>query len=106
MPTRHPRLALTRDEELDRALRRAREALDSDKPDATLARELMLAGADVLAPEPEDEFTARLVREFGATPARMSVDEWLRRRGPLAPVDPDDPHPASKYLDELREDIV
>jgi hypothetical protein len=106
VPTRHPRLALTRDPELDKALRRARETLASDKPDAALARELLLAGADVLAPEPEDPVIARLVHELGAIPARMSTKEALRLRGPLPPFDPDDPRPGTRILDELREDVV
>ncbi|MDQ6914619.1 MAG: hypothetical protein M3155_02260 [Actinomycetota bacterium] len=106
MPTRHPRIALVRDGELDAALRRARDALESDKPDATLVRELVLAGADVLAPEPEDPVVARLVREFDAAPATISPQEMLRRRGPLPPVDDHDPHRATRILDELREDRV
>jgi hypothetical protein len=106
MPTRHPRIALVRDRELDSALRRARTALHSDKPDATLARELLMAGADVLAPEPEDPVIARLVRDFDAAPATISPREMLRRRGPLPPVDEDDPHRASRILDDLREDRV
>jgi hypothetical protein len=106
MPTKHPRLALTRDPELDAALRRARERLRSDKPDASLARELMLAGAEVLAPEPEDPFIARLVRDFNARPAKYSTEEMLERLGPPPPVDPDNPYPLSRLIDEMREDTI
>lgn len=87
-------------------MQRARDALDSDKPDAALARTLLLAGAEVLAPEEADPFIARLVRDFGARPARMTMDQALRLRGPLPPVDPDDPYPATRALQEQREDIV
>jgi len=106
MPTAHRRLALVRDPELDSALQRAREALDSDKPDAALARMLLLAGAEVLAPEEADPFIARLVRDFGARPARMTTEAMLRELGPLPPVDPDDPYPGTRALEEQREDTV
>lgn len=106
MPTKHRRLALVRDPEVDAALERARRALDSERPDASLARELLLTGAEVLAPEPEDPFIARLVREFGARPPLMTMEEALRLRGPLPPVDPDDPYPGTRALEEQREDIV
>jgi len=107
MPTKHRRLALVRDPEVDAALQRARSALHSDKPDAALARELLLAGAEVLAPEPEDEFIANLVRKFpGVRPARMTMAEALRRRGPLPPFDPEDPYPGTRALQEQREDTI
>jgi hypothetical protein len=106
MPTSHRRLALVRDPELDVALRRARKALASNKPDAALARTLLLAGAEVLAPEEADPVIARLVREFGARPATMTMEEALRLRGPLPPVDPEDPHPGTRALEEQREDVV
>lgn len=107
MPTKHRRLALVRDPEVDAALERARGALGADKPDAALARELVLAGADILAPEPEDEFIAKLVRKFpGVRPAKYTPEEALARRGPLPPMDPDDPYAGTRILQELREDKI
>ena len=107
MPTRHRRLGLVRDPEVDAALQRARAASGSAKPDASLARELLLAGADVLAPEPEDEFIAKLVRRFpGVRPAKYTPEEALARRGPLPPMDPDDPYAGTRALQELSEDTI
>lgn len=107
MPTKHRRLALVRDPEVDAALERARGALDSDKPDAALARELLLAGADVVAPEPEDPFIAKLLRDFpGTRIAQRTPEEALERAGPLPPMDPDDPYAVSRALQELREDTI
>lgn len=107
MPTKHRRLALVRDPEVDAALERARGALHSDKPDAALARELLLAGAEVVAPEPEDPFIARLLRDFpGTRPAKYTPEEALARRGPLPPMDPDDPYAGTRALQEQREDTI
>jgi hypothetical protein len=107
VPTKHRRLALVRDPEVDAALERARRALDSEKPDAALARELMLAGAEVLAPEPEDPFLAKLARTFKRVrPATMTMEEALRLRGPLPPIDPDEPYAGTRALEEQREDVV
>jgi hypothetical protein len=107
MPTKHRRLGLVRDPEVDAALARVRERVGNDKPDATLARELILAGADVLAPEPEDPFIAKLVRDFpGIRPPKYTPEEALERRGPLPPMDPDDPYAGTRALQELREDTI
>jgi plasmid stability protein len=106
VPARDRRILLALDDELDAALARARAALGSHKPDATVVRELLLAGVEVVASKHEDSVIAQLVREFGAAPARMTSQEMLRRRGPLPPVDRRNLHGGSRALDELRDDRV
>ena len=51
MPTAHPRIAITRDPELDAALDRAGGLLGRDVPAARLVRDLALRGARVLEAE-------------------------------------------------------
>src|SRR6188472_509153 len=65
MPTRHPRIALTRDPELDAALKAAARVFGPSKPAATLARELVLRGAQAVVDE---------------DPA-AELDRWLDERG-------------------------
>lgn len=104
MPTVHPRLALTRDPELDDALRRAALLL-GDMPAATVARKLILRGAqDLLASSgPEVD---RWLLERGATPATRSTDEILSAARELPAADPANPRPLSDALAELREERI
>lgn len=107
MPTKHPRIAIIRDEEVDRALAVARDSGTAARSDAAVARELLLRGAREVDREnrgddPFDEW----LRANGGTPARGSLKEWIEERGPLPPYDPDDPYPAQRALDETREDRV
>jgi hypothetical protein len=53
MPTKHARIALVRDPEVDAALRSTAPVLGASKPDATLARELLLRGARAVLDEPD-----------------------------------------------------
>jgi hypothetical protein len=103
MPTTHPRIALTRDPELDRALRVGASVLGPSKPTASVARELILRGAkDLLAnsgPELDRWLTAQ-----GATPATRSTSEMLAAAAALGPPDPSNPRPLSDALAEMRAD--
>lgn len=103
MTTVHPRIALTRDPELDEALRRARPLLGQRKPTAKLARELILRGARELFSEQATELDRRL-DELGATPALGSTADLLMSASALGPVDETRPYAVSEALEELRED--
>lgn len=103
MATVHPRIALTRDPELDEALRRARPLLGQRKPTATLARELILRGARDLFSERATEVDRRL-DELGATQALRSTAELLTSASALGPVDRTRPRAVSEALEESRED--
>jgi hypothetical protein len=110
MPTKHPRIAITRDPEVGRALEAAAHVLGPSKPEATLARELVLRGAKVVIKEargdidPEldryldergDVIRATLPREEGIALSR----ELLSQPIPPGPS-------TSEILDELREDRI
>ncbi|MEN3282308.1 MAG: hypothetical protein V7607_3448 [Solirubrobacteraceae bacterium] len=110
MPTKHPRIAITRDPEVERALEAAATALGSSKPDATLARELLLRGAKAVIREARPDIDPELDRyldERGdvirATMSRQErnalIREVLSRPAPPGP-------PMSEILDELREDRI
>lgn len=101
--TIHPRIALTRDPELDEALRRARPLLGQRKPTATLARELILRGARELVAQQGSEIDRRL-DELGATPALGSTADLLASAAALGPVDETKPYAISEALQELREE--
>lgn len=105
MPTKHRRIAIIRDEEVDQALSRARDALDADVPDASLARDLVLRGATAVAREHEadDDDRRWLVERFGARPAKRPMAEVLAEIEPI-PMDPDDPYKATRILQELRRE--
>jgi len=99
--TVYPRIALTRDPELDEALRRTRPLLGEGKPTSALARELILRGArDLLADQgPELD---RWLDERHATPAVRSTQEVLASAERLGEPDAATPHAASEALEELR----
>jgi len=100
MPTVHPRIALTRDPELDEALRRSASLL-GDKPTATIARELILRGAQDLIANSGSELD-RWLSERGATPGMRSTREVLAAASRLGPPDLVNPRPLSDALAELR----
>ena len=107
MPTKHRRIAIVRDEEVERALRVARKARVDAGSDAAVARRLILRGADEVEREngrgdPFDEW----LRENGGTPATGSLKEWIEERGPLPPYDPNDPYPGQRALEETRQDRI
>jgi hypothetical protein len=101
--TVHPRIALTRDPELDEALRRARPLLGGGKPTATLARELILRGARELLANQGPELD-RWLDERHATPAIRSTQAVLSSASKLGAPDPARPRAASEALDELRDE--
>jgi hypothetical protein len=104
MPTKHPRIGVVRDPELEEALTLARSRL-GPRPAAALVRELALRGAERLSNEDPDweDPVDWLVREHGASPARARFADVLE---PLGPVDPNDPTPGTDALEELRADRI
>jgi len=105
VPSSHPRIALTRDPELDAALRRAERVL-GPKPAATLVRELALRGSADL-PQAEDHAAQRRLDASGATPARRSLRDALpelRRR--LASQSVDQEGRLSDALADVRTDRI
>jgi hypothetical protein len=103
VPTAHPRIALTRDPELDDALRRVAPLLGESKPTATLARELILRGARDLLTNTGPEID-RWLSEQGAISAARSTADVLALAGKLGSPDPADPHALSEAVGELREE--
>ena len=106
MPTKHPRIALTRDAEIDAALKAAAPVLGPSKPAATLARELVLRGAKAVLDDPDAELDRYLnergdvIRATLSTKEAVEISRELRKR-PL----PDGP-PMSEILDEIRADRI
>jgi hypothetical protein len=104
MATKHRRIALTVDPELESAIAAARREL-GEMPESRLVRELALRG---LQGFPLDE-TARAIAELKAAGVewpKESMAEVLDRLPPLGPVDPDDPYAMTRALEELREDRI
>ncbi len=99
--TVHPRIALTRDPELDEALRRTRPLLGEGKPTATLARELILRGARELLSNQGTELDRWLDRRQ-ATPAERSTEEVLAAAVRLGPPDSARPYASTEALEQLR----
>jgi len=110
MPTKHPRIAITRDPEVDHALAAAANVLGRSKPEATLARELILRGAKAVIKEARGDIDPELDRyldERGdVIRATMSREEGIALSRELLsqPVPPGPP--MSEILDELREDRI
>lgn len=105
MATKHRRIALTADPELETAIAAARREL-GDAPESRLVRELALRGARDLAPDDTEQALAELKRVAVSWPEE-SMGEYLRRNGlPAGEVDPDDPYRATRILEEVREDVV
>ena len=105
MPTGHPRIALTRDPELDEALRRAKPLLGQDKPTAALARELILRGARELHANEGSELD-RWLTDRHATQVERSTREVLATATKLGPPDRARPHAASRALEDLRSERI
>jgi hypothetical protein len=105
MPTSHPRIALTRDPELDEALRRAKPLLGESKPTATLARELILRGARELQANEGAELDRWLTQRH-ATPVECSTRDVLAAAAKLGPPNPGKSHAASRALEDLRSERI
>jgi hypothetical protein len=101
MSTVHPRIALTRDPELDEALRRARPLLGERKPTATLARELILRGARELLSSQGTELD-RWLDQRHATSAERSTEQVLAAAAKLGAPDPAKPYSTSQALEQQR----
>jgi hypothetical protein len=101
MSTIHPRIALTRDPELDEALRRTRPLLGEAKPTATLARELILRGAREVLANSGTELD-RWLDERHATPATRPTAEVLAAAAEFGRPDTAEPRAITEALDELR----
>lgn len=93
VPTRHPRIQVTEDPELRRALRSAAPHLPSGLSRSRQVRELAIAGARHLAEAPMTESRRRLLLERLAksfeAPETAGIDWELLRRGKLRawPID-------------------
>src|SRR4051794_41386511 len=106
MPTKHPRIALTRDPEIDAALKATAPVLGPSKPAATLARELVLRGAQAVLDDPDAELDRWLDERGGVSRAAMSTKDALAlARGVRQQVPPDGPS-LSPILDELRAHLI
>jgi hypothetical protein len=106
MPTKHARIALTRDPELDAALKAAAPVLGHSMPDATLARELVLRGAKAVLEDPTAELDRWLDERGGVTRATMSTRKALAlAREIRAQIPPGGPS-ISEILDEQRADRI
>jgi hypothetical protein len=105
MTSKHRRIALTADPELEAAIAAARREL-GDAPESRLVRELALRGARDLAPDDTAKALAELRRVAVSWPEE-SMGEYLRRTElPPGRVDPEDPYRATRILEEVREDVV
>lgn len=106
MPTKHPRIAITRDSEVDAALKAAAPVLGPSKPDATLARELVLRGAKAVLDDPDSELDRYLNERGGVTRATISTEEALKISDELRKMPLPDGPPMSEILDEIRADRI
>lgn len=107
MPTKHRRIAIIRDPEVDRALAAARDAGSEARSDAAIARELILRGAREVERHNDDRDPFReWVRAGGGTLSSGSIRELVEELGPAPAYDRADPHPAQRVLAELREDRI
>jgi hypothetical protein len=110
MPTKHPRIAITRDPEVERALTAAARVLGPSKPEATIARELVLRGAKAVIKEARGDIDPELDRyldERGdVIRATLPREEAMALSRELL-SQPIPPGPStSEILDELREDRI
>ncbi len=103
MPTKHSRIAVTRDEELDRALRETRELLTDREARSTAShlRTLALCGARALGVRDKEsaELWEILEREHGVRPPQGSLADLPPLEGE---VNPNDPYPATDALNWVR----
>jgi hypothetical protein len=103
MSTVHPRIALTRDPELDKALKLGESMLGSSQPTSRVARELILRGAKDLLANSSSELD-RWLDEKGALPATRSIEEMRAVVAELGEPDPGNPRPLSDALAAMRDE--
>ena len=101
--TVHPRIALTRDPELDKALKLGASLLGPSQPTSRVARELILRGARDLLANSGSELD-RWLDDKGASPATRSIEEMRAKVADLGVPDPRNPRPLSDALAEMREE--
>lgn len=104
MPTKHARLALTVDPELEDAIRRGTRVLGPDKPRAAIAREMILRGSEALGDAASD--LDRYLDARGAIRATKSTEELLALGRELRRSIPPDGPSSAEILDDLRSDRV
>ena len=105
MPSPHPRIAVVRDPEVERALERTRRLLPPGQTRSSAAhlRALALRGAEEVAASaaPVEAEEQRLIEKYGLIPASRPGDfdfPWLA----TDEIDPADPTPATDALDWVR----
>jgi hypothetical protein len=103
MSTIHPRIALTRDPELDKALKLGASLLGPSQPTSRVARELILRGARDLLASSSSELD-RWLDEKGASPATRSIEDMRAVVAHLGAPDPSNPRPLSDALAAMREE--
>lgn len=106
MPSKTPRIAVPRDDGLDRALARTRDRLAPGETRSAAAHvhALALRGARALDEErgdPKAELLERLRTKHGA---RLGTGDLLDLGLPPGEIDPDDPRPATDALNWVRGD--
>lgn len=103
MGSRHPRLGVVRDPEVERALALTEPLLDPGETRSAAAqiRALTLRGAQAVLAEAgaESELRARLAERYGAKPSRGSL---LEVEPPRGEPDASDAAPASDALQWVR----
>jgi hypothetical protein len=102
MPTKHARIALTRDPEVDAALKAVAPVLGRAMPDATLARELLLRGAKAVLDDPDAELDRWLDERGGVIHAARSFEEARALARELTKDIPPGSPSVSEMLEEER----
>jgi len=105
MPTKHPRIGVTCDPELERALKRARAKLppEARRSRAAQVRALALIGAaHVGDPAPEIEDDREWLRRVHN--ARLGNGRLLEVVGDRLEPDPDDPYALTRALEWVKGD--
>jgi len=102
MPTKHPRIAIVRDPQVDAALKAAAPVLGPTKPDATLARELVLRGAKAVLDDPDAELDRWLDERGGVVRATRSFEEARALAREIAKDIPSGGPSISDMLEEER----
>jgi hypothetical protein len=106
MPTKHDRIAITRDPEVDAALKSAGAVLGPSKPAATLSRELLLRGAKAVLDDPDAELDRWLDERGGVTRPTMSRDEALALAREIRRRIPPGGPTSAEILDDIRADRI
>ena len=106
MPTKHDRIAITRDPEVDAALKSAGAVLGPSKPAATLARELLLRGARAVLDDPDAELDRWLDERGGVKRATMPAREALALAREMRRQIPPGGPSISDILDEERAERI